>query len=223
MPQRVHYSTESIAFDFRPEVLLERPLLAAHIAVISGLWNEIEARTGALLAALLGPEAKTAITIFVSLQNDGARRAAIDAICSLKLSPNDFLKFQTIQKAIGQRYGERNRAVHGAWGISPKFPDKLLWCDVREVMLFHVNMMDLAGPGKAAERRKLNMQQQQSLLVYGEKDFIDIETRIVAAYADLCEFSKPIIERGFGPSAKVDLKPSPPRPRGPVLPVRDGC
>lgn len=193
-------------------MLLERPKLAAHIAVISAQWNEIEARIAAMLAALLGTEAKTAVTIFLALQNDGAKRAAIDAICSLKLPPDDVAMFQTIQQKIGKRYTDRNRAVHGAWGISPKYPDQLLWADTREVTLFHVTMMGLPGPKNQEKRRKLNLKQQQTLLVYSEQDFLDIEARIKSAYDELCVFSKPIIERGFGGSAKVDWIPTRPQP-----------
>ena len=70
MPQPVHYS-HHIHYEFTPKALLGRPKLAAHMAVVSTMWNEIEARIGALLAALVGAaEAETVISIFLA-----ARRA----------------------------------------------------------------------------------------------------------------------------------------------------
>jgi hypothetical protein len=208
MPQPVHYN-KSIGFDFRPEMVLQRSKLAAHIALISGQWNEIEARTATMAAALLGSEAKTVITVFLALQNDGAKKATLDTFCSLKLSPDDLKTFQVIQKNIGHRYTDRNRAVHGAWGISNKYPDCLLWGDIREIVLFHVMMKEIASP---VDRHNLIIQQQQRLMVYSEADFINIERRIKTAYDGLCAFSKPIIERGFGPYTKVDWLPTPPPP-----------
>jgi hypothetical protein len=73
-------------------------------------------------------------------------------------------------------------------------------------------MMELPGPKNQVKRRKLHLKQQQTLLVYGEQDFLDVEARIKSAYDELCVFSKPIIERGFGGSAKVDWIPARPQP-----------
>jgi hypothetical protein len=115
MPQPVHYS-HAISFDFGPEAILDRPNLAAHVAAISARWNEIEARTAAFLAALLGGEAKTGISIFFAITNDGAKRAAIDSICALKLSKPQQDEFKKLLKTVGERYSERNRAIHRRMG-----------------------------------------------------------------------------------------------------------
>lgn len=145
MPQPIHYS-KLISFDFRPSAILERPALAAHVAAISALWNEIEATVASLLTALLGGEAKTGISIFFAIHNEGAKRAAIDAICSLKLKEADQQKFQSILRTISERYKDRNHAVHGAWGVAPAYPDKLLWADIRDTVLMHVDLLGFPGP-----------------------------------------------------------------------------
>ena len=145
MPQPIHYSRR-IDFEFTPQCLFFRPKLAAHIAVISAMWTEMEARIGAFLAALVGSEAETVISIFLAVKTDAARRATIDTIVGQKMSNEDYDHFQGIMKDVAKRYAERNSVVHGAWGISPVYPDALLWCDIREVMIFHVEMMKLNQP-----------------------------------------------------------------------------
>ena len=117
MPQPIHYST-GIPVDFRPEVLFRRPQLALHIALISYLWNEIEAKIGVFLATLSGNEGKTVISIFTAIQSDVAKRRIIDTIAELNLNEAEQTKFQAILKKISERYVERNRIVHGSWELA---------------------------------------------------------------------------------------------------------
>lgn len=212
MPQPVHYS-DHIYFEFLPESLLARPQLAAHIASISARWNEIEARVATLLTILLGAEAKTGISIFFAITNDGAKRAAVDAICNLKLTKQQRVQFQEILKKIGERYADRNHAVHGAWGISDKYPDALLWTDIKEAVLLHVDMLSLLQFEKRAERDARLIAYQKTIQVWKEQDFLDVAKRLQVAYDQLHEFSSPIITKALGPYGRsADPKPSPPIP-----------
>ena len=193
MPQPVHYS-RLISFDFGPEAILDRPDLAAHVAAISALWNEIEARSASFLAALLGGEAKTGISMFFAITNDGAKRAAMDAVCSLKLQPEQNKEFQRIMKGIGERYGDRNNAVHGAWGVSELYPDALLWSDIREAIQLHV---DMAASGDTEVTKQARLAFQRRIQVWKERDFKEVEGRIKAQYDELYRFSKPFIDDGL--------------------------
>jgi len=198
MPQPVHHS-KAIDFDFSPERILERPNLAAHIATISAFWNDIEARIAALLAALLGDEAKTGISIFFAITNDGAKRAAIDAICALKLSSDEKAELQRILKTVGERYADRNYAVHGGWGISPQYPDALLWNDVRDTILLFVELARLPGPENKDARKALCLQFQKTMRVWKDHDFVEVEKRMRTAYKELYDFSRPIIDQHLAP------------------------
>jgi hypothetical protein len=190
MPQPVHFS-KLIGVDFRKEALMERPKLAAYIASISAHWNEIDARIAVFVAALLGSEAKTVISVFLALRSDTAKNATIDTIASLKLSPADLARFQIIRKNIGSRYSERNTAIHGSWGISPCYPDKLLWSDVRDTTAQFADLMPLAGPEKRDARL---LEEQKKLMVYGESDFIAIIKRLADTYEELRDFTMPFIK-----------------------------
>lgn len=196
MPQPVHFS-KLISFNFRKEALMERPKLAAYIASISAHWNEIDARIALFVAALLKNKAKTVISVFLDLRADAAKKATIDTIASLKLSPDDLAKFQIIRNNIGFRYSERNTAIHGSWGISPCYPDKLLWSDVRDTTALFPDLMPLAGPEKRVERNARLLAEQKKLMVYGESDFIAIIKRLADTYEELRDFTMPFIETYF--------------------------
>jgi hypothetical protein len=203
MPQPVHYS-HPIHFEFEPVSLLQRPQLAARIAMISATWNDIEARIAAFLAALSGNEAQTVISIFLALRIDSAKRSAIDTISVLKLSTADHDRFQQVLKELNKRYGERNTMVHGNWGISEKYPNKLLWADIRDTTIMNTNMMKLVGDQHAKERRAMLVAVQKKFVVYGEEDFIKISDRMIVAYDELRDFSRPFMERAYGPSTIID-------------------
>jgi len=204
MPQPVHYS-HHIHYEFTPKALLGRPKLAAHMAVVSAMWNEIEARIGALLAALVGAaEAETVISIFLAVKNDAARRATIDTVARLKMSDADRERFQEIMRIVGKRYDERNPIVHGAWGLSPSYPGAILWADIRETMMLHVRMMNAADD----QGSEIRLAYQRKILAYNEADFLNIEKRFEETFGELAVFSKPIMEQAFGPRLKVDLPPT---------------
>jgi len=219
MPQPVHFSTR-IPFNFEPGGLSERPELATQIAIISSLWNEIEARISAFLAALAGSESKTVIAVYLAIKNDGAKRATIDTITQQKLSATDFARFQEIMRTIGARYNDRNKVVHGAWAISPKYPNKLLWADVRETVSLMTDMIGIDHD--EPQRQKKLIAHQKQLMVYGLSDFKRIEGRMRAAYDELCAFTKPHMERGLGPLAKVDQRAVPPPQETRAHPVQTG-
>jgi hypothetical protein len=71
-------------------------------------------------------------------------------------------------------------------------------------MMFHVDMMNI----EATKRTPRMVAEQKKMRVFREADFLAIEQRIDATYIELCTFSKPFLERSFGPQAKIDLPPT---------------
>jgi hypothetical protein len=196
MPQPIPHNRK-ISFSFGRKDVMQRPKLTPYIASILMHWNEIESRLSIFLAALLGGEAQTVIKVFLALQTDGGRKATMDTVAELKLSPDDLKRFQEIQRDIGGRYSERNKAVHGAWGISPEYPDDLLWYDPRESVQLFPNLMATVGDDKRAERRALIAEMNKSLRIYTEKDFTDILMRFETTYSALEKFTEPYIKPLF--------------------------
>jgi hypothetical protein len=199
MPQPVqHY--RAISFEFYPDAILQRPTLAPYIGRIAAHWNELEAQMAVLLAALLGSEAKTVISVFLALKADVAKKTTLDTVTELKLPPADLEKFREIQKTLGRRYSERNTAIHGAWGVSPEYPDKLLWSDIRDSTAMLTDIMPLSDPSKRAERIARMLEQQKRLMVYEERDFQDIVARMKAAITELGDFGRPYVRKAFAPA-----------------------
>jgi hypothetical protein len=188
MPQPVSQWKE-IDVDFRRDAIFARPVLATYIGAISMHWNEIESRMAVFLAALMGAEAKTVIQVYLALQSDGGKRATIDTVTALKLQPDDLIRFQEIQKVLSARYSERNKAIHGAWGISSAYPSDLLWYDPRTTVALFPELMARLDPSLKAERRALMKEQQKNLLVYTEADFKDIIDRMERGYSELEAFT----------------------------------
>jgi hypothetical protein len=196
MPQPLPHG-KPVSFDFRQDACLERPKLAPYIVAICMRWNEIESRLGIFLAALMGGEAKTIVSVFLALRTDGGKKATLDTVAELKLDPNDLREFQDIQEEIAKRYKDRNKAVHGAWGISPEYPNDLLWYDHRETIAMFPQLMLRAS--SSAARQTLLDEQQKSIRIYTERDLIDINARIQGTYQRLETFTArwvgPLFER----------------------------
>lgn len=194
MPQPVHFS-QHIPFHFTPLALLKRPVLASYMTAIAMQWTEIQARIATLLVALLEGEAKTGIAMYFAITSDGGKRAVIDTICDLKLEKAQKEEFQRILRKVGEREVERNRIVHGAWGISPKYPDDLLWSDLRDAIALHTDLLALTTE---QDRQRRRIAYQKSLQVWTEQDFIDVFERIGLAWNELHVFTTPIIQKAFG-------------------------
>lgn len=191
-------TTRPIHFDFSPLGALKRPNLGAYVTVISNFWNEIEAQIAIFLAALLGAEASTVLTIFLAIQSDSAKRAVIDKIVLMKLDKTQQATFSTAMDLIGRRYTERNKCVHGAWGFSTEYPDALLWTDIRETNILAVELMALAAKGDLDEQHRRMREAQRGILIYKENDFIDMYNRFVEAFNELNAFVGPFINKAFG-------------------------
>ena len=193
MPQPIPRG-RTINFDFRPPNVMQRPKLAPYIGAILMHWNEIESHTGVFLAALLGSEAQTVMNVFLALQTDGGRKSTIDTVTKLKLTENDLSRFQEIQKDIGSRYSERNKAVHGAWGISEQYPDDLLWYDPRESVAAFPSLVE----AQDHNARKTTFDElNKSIRIYTETDFKNIISRFETTEETLKQFTRPFVQPLF--------------------------
>ena len=111
-------------------------------------------------------------SIFFCITNDGAKKAATNAVLKLNLTPDELTRFQEAMQAVEERYRDRNRAIHGAWGASPQYPDKLRWADIRDQILLRVEMMGLTGMANKEKRREMQIAHQKMVQVWDERDFL---------------------------------------------------
>ncbi len=157
----------------------------------------MEARVVIFAAALLEQEAKTVISIFLALTGDAPRRAFVDAIVGMKLDKCQRERFIEIQRGISSRYAERNKVIHSAWGVSPTYPQDLLWGDSRDAIAMMPDIMELA-PDKEAVVKRLN-EEQSNLQVWNESDFLAVISRMAETRKQLDDFIQPFVARYFGP------------------------
>jgi hypothetical protein len=213
MPQPLR-NRKIVPVNFRPGAILLEPELAAHIGAISNAWNDIEGHLGLFLATLLDADPKTMVAMYLAITNDGAKRAAFDVVCKAKLIPTQRVELQIILDHVGKRYADRNKVVHGAWGTSKKYPNKLLWADIRDAALFHTEMMALVKADDNDAQHSRILEYQKTIMIYDERDFARIENQLAQVGIALYEFMKPFLDRAFGTS--VLRRPQPPKtpPRG---------
>ncbi|MGA9868778.1 MAG: hypothetical protein WBQ75_20310 [Acetobacteraceae bacterium] len=192
MPQPVR---PLIAADFSPRSMLARPELAAHIGVISAIWNEIDKRIATLLAALIGAEARVVIGMYQSLTSAPAQRAALSAAASLRMTSDQTKMLEIHMKEIRKRGRERHAVVHGTWGVSDHHSDALIWADPKDRIVHEINRIDDARAIKQNGRSTHYdilagiREEQTKWMVYKAEDFKDIEDRMTLALIGFAEFS----------------------------------
>lgn len=201
MPQPIRHP-DIVPVNFRPDAILHRPHLAAHIVVISNIWNDIESRIGLFLATLLEADVRTTVSMYLAITNDGAKRAALDAVARLKLSSIDQAALQTALAQAGIAYAERNKAVHGSWGIADKYPHDLLRGDPKDAILFHADMMKFK-PDDNDPRHARIMEYQKLIFRFNETDFLSIEAKMDSIATEIYAFTNPFINKAYGTDTLV--------------------
>jgi hypothetical protein len=176
MPQLLKPSTP---MEFRADSVRERPELAVYIAEVAAAWVEVEVSLGLLLAVILNTEARTGVSIFLALTGSAAQEAALSAAAEARLPTELSSEFASLRSEYRTRAGERNRVVHGFWGVSPKFPDALIYCPpehfVRDIAHAY-SVVQATGIQESGPSREF----YSKLRIYKSKDFADILNRIHA-------------------------------------------
>src|SRR6185312_13652813 len=112
---------------FGHEAILERPALAAHIGAIATLWTVIEEGWGMILADMLQADAEVGMALYLSLSGSAAQVATLRAAAEYALKDEgDRTDFGDLLRGEKSPAAERNRIVHGRWGILPSRDDVLI-------------------------------------------------------------------------------------------------
>jgi hypothetical protein len=131
MPQPLKRAPSGI--QYRPKILAEeRPQHLAGIGLVAAEWAGLENHlievTAFCLYALTNPEAHSAVK--TALYAVESQRARLDIIKNLLENRGvselyEYFK-EELKPEIEKRAGERNKVVHGHWGIIKEFPDKVI-------------------------------------------------------------------------------------------------
>lgn len=128
-------------------------------------WSNVEAFLLRLFVDLFGGHGALAADVFLSLQNQSAKSAAINAAATSVLSgrPDELMALRAILALAKTNEKERNKIAHWVWGECPQLQDAVLLVDPRAT----VGDLDLSN-----------------ILVYRANDF----QSIIESNDELCGF-----------------------------------
>lgn len=161
-----------------PNIVLERPELAAQIGSICANWNLIERDMLALYAQLMGiglpklpgffpPTHPVAYQIFDALNSLHARMDLLARLCKSYSLPDESKYFEDkLRPRMRKRFGERSVIAHGNWGICKDYPDALV-------------LMPIFG----------------EMQIYKLHDLEQVSERILKLHSDFGKFAGPIYRR----------------------------
>jgi hypothetical protein len=136
--------------------LRRHPELAALAAEAIASWTNVESFMLRLFVQLMGGPAETAATVFLALEIQSAKMAAINAVApSLPEGQRHLLRALMAIAATNQR--SRDRLAHWIWGDCIELPQALLLLNPKVAVLAETGDVDL-----------------DDVYVYVERDFREI-------------------------------------------------
>ncbi|MFC4724406.1 hypothetical protein AB6B38_07095 [Glycocaulis abyssi] len=126
-----------------PNIILQRPELAAQIGNIIANWTLVETGLLDLYALMMGdylnvPEPEpgwvktpanhpVASQVFEKIQSFNARLDLVEALFKWRATPEENEQFSLkLKKQIRAAYKSRNSIAHDGWAVSKSYPDALL-------------------------------------------------------------------------------------------------
>lgn len=145
--------------------LLRQPQLAALAIEAIASWSNVENFMLKMFVQLLGGDESLATNIFLSLENQFAKTAAIKAAANtvLEEKTDELAVFKAIMAISKTNEKSRNKLAHWIWGYSPNILDGLL----------------LMNPKSSIDNLDIS-----EIYVYKESDF----TSIIEANDKLCGY-----------------------------------
>lgn len=116
------------AAEFGNDSVLQRPELATRIGAVAAAWSHCELQLGQFLSELCSNDHRAALAI---IERFGTLTSRIQAVQSVAVAvlpekqKQDLIPMLRRFESVGK---ERNKIVHGIWGISHQAIDALLWC-----------------------------------------------------------------------------------------------
>lgn len=183
---KIEYESENMGTTFGPSQLEHRPQLAIKIAMVANAWASLEAGSGSCLGTLLRGDSKASIAMLSKVQTASQKSQAIRAVGTAILDEPELGELKSLLSRFDALAVRRNAVVHGMWGTTPQFPDKLVWAPPEVVTQTVLGMIDqfLAGNGEEYLEK-----QKSKFVVYGEAEFDSIISDIKQLVKDLTAFT----------------------------------
>lgn len=138
MPQPLsRVSPDAILFiaNAGERALEKRPELAILAMESIASWSNVESFFLNMFVELLGGERSIAANIYLSLENQSAKDAAIRSAGETALAekPDEHRILKSIMKLSKSYAKERNKLAHWVWGFSPQITDGIILVDPKNL------------------------------------------------------------------------------------------
>jgi len=198
---------------FGPEALLERPDLAAYIAAVSTSWETVEEAWGIILAIALHADARIGVELYYSLTGSSAQATVLKRAVEISAEGDQQVTeaFEKLVRLDKPRAKERNRIVHGRWGILPSNNQVLILGETRWLPKTMANLPRLHR--EARERGVEFTPPDMPMSVYKKDDFKAVLQRISELAGEQHLFTLFLEKRRARQIQEVLARAQKPRPR----------
>lgn len=170
---------------FGHEAILTRPELAAHIGAVAVIWTVIEESWGHILADALEADPKTGVAMYLALTGATSQGAVLQEAVKMHLSSTIQTMVAEARKAEKGVSAERNRVVHGRWGIIDDDPRYLILGERDWLPRALAHNRDMhANPHRYSLLTGFEHPDMEKF-AYSANDFIQIEKRLTEHYQSL--------------------------------------
>lgn len=137
-----HLPQKNIVTTFGPKIILQRPTLAALLGCVASEWSLLEQELIFLYATLMGrylpifkgyslPLHPVGLQIFDVVETTHKRMELLRKLANYVLNESTLMEeVEATITAIFKAAKNRNKLVHGNWGISDKYPSALIYSPI---------------------------------------------------------------------------------------------
>ncbi len=147
----------------RPTPLQQRPALALLAIDSIASWTNVETFMLNLFVSMLGGPTDTAARIYLALETQSAKSAAI-SVAAMSLSDDKQRILRAVLAVAKSKQKARDKLAHWAWGVAPAIEDGILLVNPRALIHQEID--------------------RENVFVYKEQDFLNI----IAQNERLCGF-----------------------------------
>jgi|SRR5579862_187234 len=104
--------------NFHPEMLFHAGELGIYPMRVIAQWSVIDARLAGVLASMLKDNFAVAVSMYTSLDTEGAKRDVLIAASEVALVKDDQALLKEVINALQSHRKRRHKFSHGLWGIT---------------------------------------------------------------------------------------------------------
>jgi hypothetical protein len=114
----------------------------------------------------------------------------MEKAAEVKLDEIELARFRDLLKKFSSIRRERNNVVHGVWAVSEEAPNSLILTNSKSfLILTGATQTDFKPESQELKHFGKLMQDMDTNLEYKERDFVELEARIISLSRKISEWS----------------------------------